>query len=169
MLYTSAEANKLLKQLREEEDALLAIENESKDFIAATVENIEDVRPEYDLSQTMADIEDIRKKIMKVKHAINVFNSTTEVLPGYTIDMVLMLLPMLGERVEAYKRMRQMAPKKRARTMGSGTSAIIDYKYANYDIRDADKAYDKYALMLDDFQLALDKVNTTVQFEIDLF
>lgn len=169
MLYTSAEANKLLKQLREEEDALLKIESESKDFIAATVENIEDVRPEYDLSQTMADIEDIRKKIMKVKHAINVFNSTTEVLPGYTIDMVLMLLPMLGERVETYKRMRQMAPKKRARTMGSGTSAIIDYKYANYDIRDADKAYDKYSLMLDDFQLALDKVNTTVQFEIDLF
>lgn len=168
MLYTSAEANKLLKQLREEEDALLKIESESKDFIAATVENIEDVRPDYDLSQTMADIEDIRKKIMKVKHAINVFNSTTEVLPGYTIDMVLMLLPMLGERVETYKRMRQTAPKKRARTMGSGTSAIIDYKYANYDIRDADKAYDKYSLMLDDFQLALDKVNTTVQFEIDL-
>ena len=38
MQYTSAQANKLLKQLMEERDNILYAERQSKDFVAATTE-----------------------------------------------------------------------------------------------------------------------------------
>ena len=45
MKYTSAEANKLLRQLNEQKERLLNIESRSSTFIAAVGEDIEDVRP----------------------------------------------------------------------------------------------------------------------------
>ena len=44
MIYTSAQANKLLKKLNDEHAALLDKENRSKDFRAAMGEDVESVR-----------------------------------------------------------------------------------------------------------------------------
>ena len=46
-LYTSAEAAKLLRSLKNEEELLLTKEREGYTFAAALGENIEDVRPDY--------------------------------------------------------------------------------------------------------------------------
>ena len=50
MEYTSAEANKLLRKLREEHAALISKESKASSFIISLGEDPESVRPEYDYS-----------------------------------------------------------------------------------------------------------------------
>ena len=48
MKCTSAEANKILKKLFDDHNDLLIKESAAKVFKAATIENLEDARPQYD-------------------------------------------------------------------------------------------------------------------------
>lgn len=167
MKYTSAEAAKLLRSLNEEHDTLLAAESQSKSFIAAVSEDVEDVRPEYDYEEAQKQLNELERKIRTVKHAINVFNST-HTMPGFdmTIDEMLVFIPQLSNRKNKLASMAAVLPKVRER-MGL-QSAIIDYRYANYDVQraaaDAKEASDTLAKA----QTALDVVNTTQTMEIEL-
>ena len=67
MKYTSSEANKLLKKLNADYQTLLALENQSRTFLAATGEDVESVRPAYDYAKTQADLKALAKKIAKAK------------------------------------------------------------------------------------------------------
>ena len=71
MRYTSSEANKLLRRLTEERDALLVKELKSSTFLAAMGEDVDSVRPDYDYAQTQKELEELDRKIRMVKHAIN--------------------------------------------------------------------------------------------------
>lgn len=79
MRYTSSEANKLLRRLTEERDALLVKELKSSTFLAAMGEDVDSVRPDYDYAQTQKELEELDRKIRMVKHAINGFNVSHEV------------------------------------------------------------------------------------------
>ena len=57
MRYTSSEANKLLRRLTEERDALLVKELKSSTFLAAMGEDVDSVRPDYDYAQTQKELE----------------------------------------------------------------------------------------------------------------
>ena len=57
MKYTSAEAAKLLRSLKEELAALNAMQDRSAEFIAAVGEDIESVRPQYDFLETQGKID----------------------------------------------------------------------------------------------------------------
>ena len=169
MKYTSSEANKLLKKLNSDYQNILFTESQSKTFLAATGEDPESVKPAYDFAKTQEEIKAITKKIRTVKHAINQFNTTT-VVDGFdmTIDEMLVYLPQMTERVNVLNEMRGMIPKTRERSYGSGTNATIDYKYANYDIEDAEKAYQECYDLISKAQSALDLVNNTASIEIDI-
>ena len=168
MLYTSCQASKLLKKLNEDRTALLTQENRSRSFIAASSEDIESLRPEYDYIATQKKIDDFDVKIRTIRHAINVFNSTHEVEgTGMTIDQVLIAMPMLREKKEKLYRMKERLPKVRARSGGLGNN-IIEYDYVNYDIRDVVKDYEEASTQLTKLQIALDRTNNTDQFEIDV-
>ena len=78
MRYTSSEANKLLRRLTEERDALLVKELKSSTFLAAMGEDVDSVRPDYDYAQTQKELEELDRKIRMVKHAINGFNVSHE-------------------------------------------------------------------------------------------
>ena len=158
MLYTPAEAAKLLKQLQEEEKMLLQMERESATFTAAHVENPESLRPAYSLPETEHRLNEIRTRILKVKHAINRFNLTHEVKEGVTVDMVLVLLPKLTERVGTLRMFASMSEKPRRR---SSTGNFIEYLYTNFDQEDAQAAYQSASRMLDDYRLSLDNLNLT--------
>lgn len=166
MKYTSAEANKVLKQLREEEARLIDTESQNNHFNASSGEDIELVRPEYDLMDTQKKLISVREKIRKVKHEINCFNVTTEVANGMTIDQVLMCLPQLNERAAKLRSMSMMPKVKRDR--GYGMSGLIDYSYANFDPEVARTLYESASEMIDDLQLKLDKVNNTVEFDVEI-
>ncbi|MBQ7151640.1 MAG: hypothetical protein IJR94_05225 [Synergistaceae bacterium] len=166
MLYTSAEAAKLLRKLNDDKQALEQNERQTFEFSAAINENIEQARPEYDYEKTRAELEEIELKIRKVKHAINKFNLEHEV-PGFnmTIDQLLVYLPQLQHKKMKLYGMKGRLAKTREPVRVAGT---IEYTYANYDVAEVKKDYDKISAELSRAQLALDALNTQIKFEIDL-
>ncbi len=167
MEYTSAQAAKLLKKLNEELAALRAKENISCVFTASIDEDIESVRPRYNYAETQASIEEYEGKIRKVKHALNVFNTTT-VIPefGITIDEMLVLIPQLSERKRRLSNMSQRLPKQREAAFGN--KAIVEYTYANYDISQVTQDLEKVTDTLSAAQTALDVVNNSITFQLDI-
>lgn len=167
MKYTSAEAGKLLKKLNDERASILLREENGKEFLAAVGEDSESVRPDYDFTETQNALDEIETKIRKLKHALNVFNSTT-VIPefGMTIDEMLVYIPQLTMRMNKLARMKDRLPKVREQTRMN--SAILDYRYLNYDVNEVSAAYEKTCDTLAKAQNALDAVNMSETLEVDL-
>lgn len=168
MLYTSAEANKLLRSLKDEMDTEDRRERENYIYQAALGEDIESVRPPYDFAVTNARLQEIGSKIAAVKHAINLFNVKTTVVDGITIDMALVMLPQLQRRKTMLDAMRVLPKMKRNQLYGNGRANVIDYTYANFSPDDAEEEYKRVSAEIDRIQLALDRVNTTEKMEIDI-
>ena len=169
MRVTSAQAAKLLRKLNDELRALQLKESNSSSFVAAIQENIESVRPAYNFKEMRDEQNELEKKIRKVKHAINVFNTVT-IIPDFdiTIDEMLVYLPQLNSKVALLSKMRDAMPKVRVTTGYSSGRTIIDYKYANYDIEEVSRNYTELSDILSKAQTALDLVNNTVEFDIDI-
>ncbi len=169
MLITSAKAAKMLRQLNDELRTLQVREGKTKTFVAALQEDIESVRPKYNFKEMRDAQAEVERKIRKLKHTLNVFNTTT-VVPDFdmTIDEMLVFLPQLNKQCSLLSGMRDAMPKVRVSSGYSGNSAILDYEYTNYDIEEANKRYIELSDMLAKAQTALDLVNSTVEFEIDI-
>ena len=107
----------------------------------------------------------MEQKIRRVKHAINLFN-TTYTVPGFdlTIDEMLVLIPQLTKRKNKLAEMKEKLPKTREQTYSK--SNIVDYRYINYDSDEAASEYEKAAEQLSRAQTALDTVNNTETLEI---
>lgn len=167
MKYTSAEAGKLLKKLNDEQRSILLREYNGKEFLAAVGEDVESVRPDYDFVKIQTELLEVETKIRKVKHALNVFNSTT-IVPefGVTIDEMLVLIPQLTARKTKLAQMKDKLPK--VREQARTNSSILDYRYLNYDINEVAAEYEKTADTLAKAQNALDAVNTTKTLGITL-
>lgn len=164
MLYTSNEANKLLRQYKEDLDSLFLKESRSCKYVASIDEDPKNNKPYYDLETTHLTILAMQKDIRTIKHAINVFNTTTPVgNTGMTIDEVLVALPQWNYRLRALKNMINVLPKTRL-----SSSKFIEYEYANYDIEEAKVEYNALLARVMDTQKALDSVNNTIKFEIDI-
>lgn len=164
MLLTSSKANKMLSKFTLELNTLLRQEDNARYFTAAIEEDIESIRPEYDYAETRKKQVEIEQKIRALKHTINVFNST-QVIPEFdmTIDEMLVYLPQLNRRLSRLSGMSDVLPKERMNT----SKNFIEYRYANYDVKQAEKDYNEIYSEIQKAQLALDKVNTTVEFEVD--
>ena len=166
MKVTSAEANKLLRKLNDDHDALKQMEAESRIFVAATTEDLEDARPDYDYEATQRSLAELELQIRKLKHTINLFNvSQTIDESGMTIDQALIAIPQLSDRKRKLSVMRAAQKKKRNESVRS--TNLIEYTYANYDVEQAEQDYQTTIAELARIQNALDLVNSTVQFEID--
>ena len=167
MLVTSKEANKLLQQFEQELRSMLAKEYETKSFLAAVGEDVESCRPEYDYEAVQHAQAALEETIINLKHQINKFNTET-IVDGFnkTIDEMLIYIPMLTRRKEKLNGMKNaMAKTREAVNM---RSTIIDYRYANYDIKQASDDYDAVTEELSKAQIALDTVNVTKKFEVEL-
>ena len=171
MHFTSASANKYLNQLNAENDLIVSRERDVATFTAATVEKLEEVAPKYDFHETQAKLFEIEDKIIRLKHALNVFNTTT-VLEGFitsngealTVDGALVYMSILNQKLSKFERMSK-AEQKRSYSYNNG---LIVYAYANYSVEAAKDAYETTQKELHELQLALDKVNNTVEFEVNL-
>ena len=169
MQYTSASLNKLLKQTSDEVERIKKIESSTSTFLVAIGEKVEDARPEYNYTETQAKINELDAKVRKIKHAINVFNSTT-VVDGFdmTIDELLVLIPQLTKQRTKLSGMVNRPQKVRQETDRYYGKSIIEYSYVNYDIEQAKADYDKVNDMLTKAQLALDKLNNSAVIELDV-
>lgn len=166
MKITSAQAAKLLRQLNDEYSNICVAERNAKEFNAAVGEDIEELRPDYDYTDTQRRLEELDGKIRKLKHAINVFNTVTEVPDfGMTIDQVLVYIPQLSRKRSKLYMMMNVLPKRRS---PGNFNNIIDYTYTNYDVEQARADYEKVSETLARVQTALDLVNSTELMEVDL-
>lgn len=166
---TCAEAAKLLKKLNEELNSVMLKEEHSKDFLAALGEDPETVRPKYDYETTSRKIGEIERKIRLLKHAINVFNTTT-VVPGIdmTVDQTLIYIPQLTRKCNKLWEMMNKLPKTRENAAGYGRgNPVIDYRYINYDVEKVESDYYKWKSLLDCAQLQLDLVNSTLDLSVE--
>lgn len=169
MKMTSAQTAKLLRQLNDELNTLQLREANTKSFLAAMGEDIESVRPKYDYAEMQEQQKAVETKIRKVKHALNVFNATT-IIPefGITIDEMLVYLPQLSKRCVKLSKMQNVLPKAREDAGYARGSMVIDYRYANYDIEQAAADYTAASKELAKAQTALDLINSTLEFDIDI-
>ena len=169
MKYTSAEAGKLVKRLEGRVRDILFRESKASVFHAASVEDPEQLRPDYNFAATEKEAEKLNAEIRKVKHAINVFNATHE-LPGFrglTIDQALVYLPQLSSRKQTLHEMAVRLPRERINDYRSSAS-YVDYEIINYDLEEVTAEYNRVSELLANMHMALDEINNSERFEIDL-
>ncbi len=169
MKMTSAYANKLIKKLNEDKDFWCNKERNSCTYTAAVDE--EPVIPEYDYEEVSGNIADIDEKIVKIKHAINVSNSTSVIAIGdkqMTIDEILVRMAQLGRRKAFLDVLRKREPKTRVNSgIYSSRKTAPEYEYINYDLELVKSEYDRIDADIAAMQMALDKHNQTFEFEVD--
>ena len=166
MKYTSASANKLIKILEDKKQYLLQIESNNSTYVLAQDEK-QDI-PEYDFKDFNKQIDELDLKIRTLKHALNVFNTTTVLPIGITIDQALVEMAQLNNKVYRLDNMRKAKNKTRLSGMYAGRRDVAEYQYLNYEPKDVDKTYEEDYSRIQQIQLALDKVNQTVEFEVDV-
>lgn len=171
MKVTSALANKMIKQLEEEKSYWISLEDESYSYTAAIGED--PIIPEYDYIKVSKNLETIEKKILTIKHALNISNATNSVETEeglITIDVLLIRMAQLNTRKSKLDDLRKKLPKERLRTLASwGTvTKVPEYRYLNYDVEIVNNDYKRISQKIFNLQLALDKYNQTFKFEIDI-
>ncbi len=158
MKYTSASANKMIRFLEDRKNYLLQQESNDSRYVLAEDEKAE--RPPYVFNDYNAQIDELDEKIRKLKHALNVFNTTTVLPVGISIDEALVEMAQLNKK----------KAKKKTRLSGAYSSRrdIAEYEYLNYEPKDVDAIYERDLNRVQTLQLALDKVNQTVEFDCEV-
>jgi hypothetical protein len=167
---TSAYANKLLKSLEEEKDFWVNKEDSSSTYLVSV--NEEPVIPDYDYAEVAAKIAELDEKIAVVKHALNLANATAVVSVGeenMSVDTILIKMAQQNKRKAVLDEMRKQLPKAREeqRSFRSGNS-VPEYRYINYDLNLIKQEYERVSKSIMEMQMALDKYNQTVEFEVDI-
>lgn len=164
---TSDEAQKLISKLRTKESDLNQNMSNLSTYVAAIVENPEELRPDFDFKSAVNEIEDLDKTIMMIQHAKNQFNTVT-VLPDLdmTIDEALVRLSHLNKMYTVYHRMS--SKQKKERNSSRIGNKDIEYIYTNYEPSDAKEIADKMLDEIHKIQKVLNYVNSTVSFDVDI-
>lgn len=166
--FTSASANKYLRRLQDEKDRLLRTEQEVSTYVLAEGEAAEP--PAYDYGAVREKVAQIDGQARAIRHALHRFNTQT-VLPerGITIDEALILLAQLSGRKDRLNELASRQPQERLGNRYFGSSnGPIEYRYANYDVAQAEADYRAVADEIAALQLELDLVNQTEVFSVEL-
>ena len=167
---TSAYANKMLKSLEEDKAFWVNKEEATSTYVVAN--NEEPVVPEYDYAQVANTIATIDEKIASIKHALNVANATARVMVGdaeMSIDTILIKMAQLNKRKAVLDTMRKRLPKAREEQRSyMSRNTIPEYRYINYDLELIRQEYESVSKTIMGMQMALDRYNQTVQFEVNM-
>lgn len=166
---TSAYANKMIRSLEEDKAFWVNKEAVSSTYVVSI--NEEPVIPEYDYTEVAAAIAELDEKIAIIKHALNVSNATAKVPVGdreMSIDTILIRMAQLNKRKAVLDQMRKQLPKAREEQAYMSRNAVPEYRYINYDLELVKREYEGVSNTIMEMQMALDKYNQTVQFEVEI-
>ena len=86
-----------------------------------------------------------------------------------SIDTILIKMAQLNKRKSVLDMMRKQLPKARVEQRAYMSRNLVpEYKYINYDLELIKKEYESISVKIMEMQMALDKYNQTVQFEVDI-
>ena len=166
---TSAYANKMIRSLEEDKAFWVNKEAASSTYVASV--NEEPVIPEYDYLEVAATIAELDERIAIIKHALNLTNATAKVPVGekeMSIDTILIKMAQLNKRKTVLDQMRKQLPKAREEQAYVSRNVVPEYRYINYDLELVKREYEAVSKTIMEMQMALDKYNQTVQFEVEI-
>ena len=166
MVLTSASANKMIRLLEDQKQYLLDNEANDSKYVLADDE-VKDI-PDYDFDKYDSDIDELDYKIRIIKHALNMFNTNTLLSIGITIDQALVEMAQLSNKIQRLRAMRRAKNKERLLGVNAGRYNIAEYQYLNYNKQDVNETYRQAMIRIHKIQLALDLVNQTKEFTVDL-
>ena len=167
---TSDAANKLIKKLEQEKGILTDKISKMSTFIVAITENYDQIKAEqeaeFNLNETISQIDEIDKKIITIRHAKSVFNNSVVMKNGFTVGDNIIRLAILEREKSIYSRLATRQKKIR----NTSINKDIEYTYLNYDLEDAKKKYDSVYTEISEIQEELNIVNSSAEykFEIDI-
>ena len=167
MEFTPAHANKMIKMMREKADRLYQEESQRSTY--TEIEGSTPVIPDYDFRGTRDKIDRLNENIASLKHAVNVFNTTTEMEDGSgnTIDMVLVIMAQLTAKKTRLEHMVSVEPKRLRTSSVMRNRTMVEYEVANFDLAAAQEEYQKVTEQLAALQLSLDLINNTKTFKVE--
>ncbi len=161
MQFTAASANKHIKYLEGEKSALLS--RESNNAVITVLDGKETLVDVYDFTETREKIAAIDNEISTIKHAVNVFNTTTYIKSGITIDCALIKLAQLNRELDIVAEMKDR-PKERVDSTYSGQVL----RKINYDLDVVSKYHREVIKRIHELQMQIDVVNLTQSFEVEI-
>lgn len=167
---TSDAANKLIKKLEQEKGVLTDKISKMSTFVVAVTENYDQIKAEqeaeFNLNETISQIDEIDKKIITIRHAKSLFNNSVVMKNGLTVGDNIIRLAILEREKGIYSGLATRQKKKRNTSLNKD----IEYTYLNYDLEDAKKKYDSVYTEISEIQEELNIVNSSVEykFEIDI-
>ena len=167
---TSDVANKLIKKLEQEKGILTDKISKMSTFVVAVTENYDQIKAEqeaeFNLNETISQIDEIDKKIITIRHAKSVFNNSVVMKNGLTVGDNIIRLAILEREKSIYSRLAIRQKKIR----NTSINKDIEYTYLNYDLEDAKKKYDSVYTEISEIQEELNIVNSSAEykFEIDI-
>lgn len=167
---TSDAANKLIKKLEQEKSILIDKISKMSTFVVAVTENYDQIKAEqeaeFNLNETISQIDEIDKKIITIRHAKSLFNNSVVMKNGLTVGDNIIRLAILEREKGIYSGLATRQKKKRNTSLNKD----IEYVYLNYDLEDAKKKYDSVYTEISEIQEELNIVNSSAEykFEIDI-
>lgn len=164
--YTSNELQKVIKKLEYDKTTEVQMINQNSEFVASLNEDVNQLMAEnkFNIQESVERIEIIDKKIMAIKHAKNIFNSTYKLPCGLTIDEALIKIAMINSMLSRYRNLSEKKEKTRNKMT---LSKEVEYVYTTYDINYMRKKSDEMFEELQTIQNELNSVNAYEYIEID--
>jgi hypothetical protein len=86
-----------------------------------------------------------------------------------SIDTILIRMAQLNKRKSVLDQMRKQLPKTREEHHSyMSRNSVPEYRYINYDLELIKQEYETVSRTIMEMQMALDKYNQTVQFEVEI-
>jgi len=161
MKLCNAEVIKKIKDLEERKQETLS--DEQKNCTTTYQTETDMIDTGYDFETTRAAVENLNKEIMRLKHVLNVSNSTVVVEEfGLTIGECLVYMAQLNNEIAVLERLGRNRSKSRA-TLYNGT---VEYTVTNYDVEACKDKLNNTKETLRKLQLAIDRVNLNNMIEV---
>ena len=159
------EVTNRINALKEELKDLEEYEKKSSSFFVNLGQDKESLRPSYDFEETQKRYLELTQEVIKLKHTLNVFNTST-IVPDFnmTVDQMLIYLPMLRGRKQTLQKMKD-------EPMNGLSSRVtyrgVNYTYSNYSVQKVTEDYRRIAEEYSKARTALDFINVTGEIGVD--